>query len=179
MNWDNVPNGVLKKSEFAPRDWSTGKLVNVDNLNWDMHSVLIGNLFDLRILSGYRLIVHPNGGFSLSGHTNDPPSLHYGWQGDNLGRATDFHLEKIKGKPIPIIEQAVLTFKYTNNCSIGMYPYWNSPGLHVDYREGTGKKPMVWYRDRGGLYHFYVLKDFYKCLTDVIVDMGDTPKIAA
>lgn len=63
-----------------------------------------------------------------------------------LGLAVDLHLER-DGEVISYQEQYSLALKYWRG-GIGVYPFWKSPGLHLD----VGPDDRLWWRDQAGNY---------------------------
>jgi len=84
--------------------------------------------------------------FAYSGHSDK--SMHY------MGKAFDVSiLDTESGKPLPIIEQFLIAIRYFWT-GIGIYPRWNSPGLHLDTRPITRfTRRTFWYLDRDGNYN--------------------------
>lgn len=77
---------------------------------------------------------------------NDPK-----WHGK--GKALDLVIRDAKTfQGLPLIVQFMIANRYLWT-GIGLYPYWNTPGLHLDTRPITifGRKSM-WWRDKDGLY---------------------------
>ena len=62
-----------------------------------------------------------------------------------LGLACDFHVSGMS-----VIDQFIIASKLPFN-GIGLYPYWNQRGLHVDIRPADVK--YFWYRDKHMNYH--------------------------
>lgn len=87
-------------------------------------------------------------------YLNRPVRINYGTQGSHspnsqhyLGNAVDLYVPELSWK-----EQflAAVRFPFTG---LGVYPFWNNPGLHLDVRSlQTGKKAM-WWRDKNKQYH--------------------------
>ena len=63
-----------------------------------------------------------------------------------MGMAVDLHVVGMS-----LVDQLLLALKFPFN-GVGIYPFWNNPGLHVDIRPLDGYK-RVWYRDKKGVYH--------------------------
>ncbi len=175
-DWDTVHKvkgvPVLTKEECSPN----AELPQ--GFEWDMHINIVQAAVRLRIENNGPLIVHRNSGFAVDGHSKR--SLHYGWHGDNISRAMDFHLVH-QGVIRNVIDQALLSFKYTDQrFRIGLYPFWNRPGLHVDNPRGTDREggSYYWFQRRDGLYKFYKWGEFYKCIEDCILHMNELKKVA-
>jgi hypothetical protein len=96
------------------------------------------------------MFIHSNGGYAFTVHSEN--SLHYD------GLSADFHIADAVG-PHQVIEQTLLAYKWTF-LSIGIYPYWNRPGLHLDDRSVIGKEKIVWFRNKVGKYHYYSYNRF-------------------
>jgi len=80
-------------------------------------------------------------GFAKTGHA--PNSFHY------LGRACDMDISNLS-----LVEMSLQLFKHTD-LSIGLYPGWNTPGIHVDNRN----KRIFWYRSKKAYHYFTNLGD--------------------
>lgn len=99
----------------------------------------------MREYCGRSIIIHC--GYEAGGHTAD--SQHY------KGRAVDIHIDGLDE-----IEQYLIAERFSWR-GIGLYPDWNSPGLHLDTREDD---PARW--GRIGLEYVALNKDFIKyCLS--------------
>jgi len=78
--------------------------------------------------------------YATSGHLAN--SQHY------QGRAADLHIAHL---PLSIQFYYAIRAGFRG---IGVYPYWNSPGLHCDVRALKDGYPVaMWYRDIEGKYH--------------------------
>jgi uncharacterized protein YcbK (DUF882 family) len=91
------------------------------------------------------IIITINSDFDYSGHSSN--SMHYQGKAFDLvikDRRTQHHL--------PILDQFLIAVRYFWT-GIGFYPYWNTPGLHVDTRPMilTGRRAL-WWRDNDGSY---------------------------
>jgi hypothetical protein len=150
IDWSKVKN--FKEKEFTPPNYS-------GEVDMNLGFVLKLDLFRSHV--GSPITIHENGGFSVKGHSEN--SLHYS------GLAADLHVTQAIG-PRDVIEQALLAYKWTF-LSIGIYPYWNRPGLHLDDRSAIGKEKVVWFRDKGGLYQYYSYNRFYECIKDLVIHM--------
>ena len=103
----------------------------------NMNPQLILKLDSLREFVGRSLIIHA--GFEVSGHS--PGSQHY------LGNAADFHIEGLS-----LLEQYLAAERF-NFSAIGLYPFWERPGLHCDVRPlGLRQPGPRWFRDGQGTY---------------------------
>ncbi len=156
FDWSEVKH--FSESEFRPKNYS-------GEVDMSLGFVLKLDLFRSQV--GSPMYIHNNGGYAISGHSEN--SLHYD------GLAADLHIAEAVG-PRNVIEQALLAYKWTF-LSIGIYPYWNRPGLHLDDRSAIGKQKVVWFRDDLGKYHYYSYNRFYQCLRDLILYMESYPKI--
>ena len=113
----------------------------------------------LRLLDSMRAsidgqgIVTINADFDFAGHA--PNSWHY------KGRAVDLVIRNSETKePLNIVTQLLIALRF-NWKGIGVYPYWRSPGLHLDNRplSSTDRRAM-WWQDESGKYR--AIEDFYK-----------------
>lgn len=84
-----------------------------------------------------------NVGASRTGHSLT--SRHY----QRPCQAADFH---VPGVYLPTLIEKLYNFSWLGKkfTGIGIYPFWNSPGFHADWRD----LPVYWYRDSGGKYHY-------------------------
>ena len=117
---------------FTPKEFGVGGYEGMDD------SFLL-SLYRFRVAIDTPMIINPNGGFSTRGHS--PTSLHYS------GRAVDFHFTK----DIPLRRVIVAAIK-SGLHGIGLYPYWNNMGFHLDNR--TGNKFNIWVRDKNNVYRY-------------------------
>jgi len=107
-----------------------------DPLKMQLH--LIYWLDALRKYVGSPLIIHC--GYEKEGHVS---KSQHRW-----GNAVDLHSDTIHYKTLLC---AALLFPFAG---IGIYPYWNNPGLHLDMRKLVDGEPKkIWYRDKDNLYH--------------------------
>lgn len=53
------------------------------------------------------------------------------------GKCSDFHIE---GETL--LDQFLLISRFPYFNSIGVYPYWNRPGLHAAHRDGVEKRAL-------------------------------------
>ena len=101
---------------------------------------------DLRHLS--KVPIHIHVAWSDSGHSKK--SYHY------KGMAVDFHF----GGSLSMLEQFAFIRALPELKGIGFYPWWHSPGWHVDLR-GTN---LFWVSPEPGKY-IYSVEDLMKELT--------------
>lgn len=67
--------------------------------------------------------------------------------------------DSITRQPLPLLEQFLIAIRYCWT-GIGVYPFWNLPGLHVDTRPMTRQmRRALWMRDRVGVYQD--IKEFF------------------
>lgn len=91
----------------------------------------------------YGWICYVHEGFAYAGHTEN--SQHY------LGLAIDLHFEK-DGEVVPLFDQFILSIRFDWN-GLGLYPFWDHPGLHCDMRqEGKLKEAALWWKDSDQVY---------------------------
>lgn len=65
-----------------------------------------------------------------------------------LGKAVDIHIEGLH-----VIDQYFLAEKSGLFTGIGVYPYWNNPGIHLDIRTlSAGQAGSRWLRNAAGIY---------------------------
>ena|SRR6266850_141312 len=129
------------------RDWSTirhfqrGEFVkDPDKVAWD--TVLL--LDEMRDVIGSPIHIHI--AWDDSGHSTD--SSHYTDSRD-FATAVDLHFEGLS-----LLDQWLFAERFPWN-GIGLYPYWDHPGLHVDLRRLGRDHPHLgkrWWRDAAGVY---------------------------
>lgn len=83
-----------------------------------MSKILVFTLQDMRDYTGRRINIHKNGGYR-SGNKGYHP----------LKMAADIDIEGLH-----VIDQYLIAERFDAFNGIGVYPLWNSPGLHVDVR---------------------------------------------
>ena len=114
----------------------------------------------MRSQLGSSFVIHKNGGFAVAGHADN--SLHY------VGLAADLHICRPTAfEPRDVVEQALLAWKWSF-LSIGIYPFWKQPGLHLDDRTAVGQEKVVWFQDRDGKYRYYPYNQLHQCIGDLI-----------
>jgi len=89
-----------------------------------------------------------------------------GWHGH--GKAIDCVIRyRATREPLPIATQLGIAMKFFWS-AIGIYPFWNAPGLHLDTRPLSrfDRRPM-WWRDKNGEYH-YNLEEIL-CLESLVI----------
>ena len=104
-----------------------------------------------QILPGVRYVIHV--AWDEAGHVEN--SGHY-TVARELAVAVDYHMEVVTERdgqqsvtPVPLLEQWLFAEKFSWN-GIGVYPFWNSPGLHCDLRRLGREHPNLgkrWWRD--------------------------------
>lgn len=148
IDWNDIK--YFREEEFRPPGFrgdlnmGIGFLLKLDNMRAQVRSPFV---------------IHANGGYAVQGHSEN--SLHY------MGQAADLHIaQAASAKPRDIIEQALLAYKWSF-LSIGIYPNWNRPGLHLDDRTAVGRDKVTWFKDHENQYHFYPYDEFYRCIRDL------------
>lgn len=139
MNTDKIVDAVLwsQIKNFKPSEF--GKDYN----NVDMDLVI---LLD-RYRNAVKAPVTIKGAYATNGHS--PKSQHY------LGKAADI---SIKGTSLLDAFNKAIEIGFSG---IGVYPFWNTPGLHVDIRDG---KKVYWIRDANEQYHYMSVDEIRKYL---------------
>ena len=82
-----------------------------------------------------------------------PFIVHYGTQGSHSPNSQHYHGNAVDGhfEGLSWMEQLLIATRF-GFTGIGVYPFWNNPGIHVDVRENVNYRAM-WWRDRQGSYH--------------------------
>ena len=110
---------------------------------------LVMRLQTMRSMCAKPVILHTV--YATSGHLEH--SQHY------LGRAADLH---IKGLPLSIQLYYAIRAGFHG---IGVYPYWEHPGLHCDVRRlEDGYPNHMWLRNDKGLYHSVDVSTYMKII---------------
>ena len=113
----------------------------------DSETLLV--LYEMRKEEGDRnnIIITINEDYAETGHSSK--SFH---SKDGICRALDIVIrDSITGKPLPILDQLFIALRYNWN-AVGFYPYWYSPGLHVDTGYRGYYRKAIWFRDEKGKY---------------------------
>lgn len=117
-------------------DWTKIKHFS-PNENWGnpdkVNPYLVIALDALRDSVGKPIIIHC--AYSTDGHAKD--SMHYN------GKAVDIHIVGLN-----VVDQFLAAERIGLFNGIGVYPFWNSPGLHLDIRTQPGR----WGRNAAGVY---------------------------
>lgn len=129
-NWDEVRH-------FRREEW----IHDPDRVAWDV--VLLAD--QMREDSGCAINIHV--AWDASGHEVD--SSHYTNAAREFCTGFDFHFVGMS-----LFDQYLFAERYPWN-GIGVYPFWNSPGLHCDLRRLGRDHPFMgkrWWRDDAGQY---------------------------
>lgn len=118
---------------FIPKEFGWG---GYEYMNDDF----LRSIYQFRVAMDNPMIIHPNGGYSTSGHSIN--SFHYS------GRAIDFHF---KYNPVPL-RKLIVTAVRCGLYGIGLYPHWNPKGYHLDNRSPGGFN--IWSRNEKGIYTY-------------------------
>ena len=95
----------------------------------DMNPILLEKLYCLRQYVDRKIFIH-------SGYRAGDTGLH------GQKKAFDIHIEGLS-----VVDQYLVAERFNFN-GIGVYPYWNRPGLHVDVRFRHAR----WGKSEKGLY---------------------------
>lgn len=98
----------------------------------------------MRLHAGAPMVVHA--GWADSGHSDK--SMHY------EGRALDFHFgrDPQTHAELSVAEQFLRICSMRMFGGVGYYPYWNTPGWHIDDR--ARRPTLYWIQDGSGIYHY-------------------------
>lgn len=129
------------------RDWSQVRhftreewVKDPDKIAWD--TVIL--MDEMRDAAGVPIVIHV--AWDDDGHTED--SSHYDKDG-GLATAVDFHFVGWSLQKQWLFAERFPWF------GIGLYPYWRTPGLHVDLRRLGRDHPNLgkrWWRDKNLVY---------------------------
>ena len=101
----------------------------------------------------------------LRAYAKSPIIIHSSYrEGDNgthgRGEAVDLHIVGMS-----VIDQFLLAEKTRLFCGIGVYPFWNNPGLHLDVRNLKGDEiGKRWGRNAAGIYVALDAKFLLECM---------------
>lgn len=123
----------MKYQYFSPDEFNHFDKMDKDFLDW-LHRVRVnyGSSWTIKGHSDYRKY-DPNKG---------------GLQMHSKGRALDFHTNPV-GMLLEHTQRLISAL--TGNYRLGVYPYWNNPGFHIDNHSNT----RYWIRDKSGIYTYY------------------------
>ena len=101
---------------------------------------------------------------SIRDHAQKPIIIHAGTQGTHaprslhyIGKAVDFHIQNMC-----VLDQYLIAEKIVGCGGIGIYPFWNNPGLHIDIRHThLGAR---WIQSADGSYQALNAPNFYLIL---------------
>lgn len=113
---------------------------------------LIRGIVQLRAHANAPVNIHC--AYAQAGHS--PNSMHY------QGLAADLDI-----KGLSVVEMVGLASEIGFS-GIGAYPYWNTPGIHIDCRDIIGKPPVYWLEPKGkeGQYEYCAtIEDLIKALS--------------
>ena len=110
-----------------------------------------------------------NCGYEDEGHAGKSYHNRYG-----IGGACDFVINSDKTLDEEFLELKTYLDGLNTPYRLGVYPYWNNPGFHLDLAEGKADKEdphksMFWIRNKKGEYKYYF--DFAKCLVDLKMEL--------
>ena len=137
---------------MTPHQWATIRFFT-SNEKWGdpakMDYELLQELVRLRAYVNRKVIIH-------CGYDDRPTGWH------PKGRAVDLHIEGLHP-----MEQAIAASRFKGFSGLGVYLWWNSPGIHVDNRPlRYGEPRAVWGSTGDKLYVPFDL-DFFKLAADL------------
>lgn len=136
--------------KMTANDWTNMLPYFTTKENWgDPFQMKRELLYELKAFREYvGKSIHINCGYETSGHSSE--SQH------KLGNAIDGYV-----KEMSLFDQlmSALRFKFKG---IGVYPFWNTPGLHLDMRVNATHRAL-WWRDKNGKYQSFN-KELFKIL---------------
>jgi len=121
--------------KMTKEDWKSVRYFTPDEWgDWgQVDRELIFLLDSIRHNAKKPVVIHC--AYATAGHSEH--SYHY------RGMAVDFHILGMH-----VVDQFLLASQYSEVGGIGVYPYWRSPGLHIDLRPGR----TMWGRTAKGTY---------------------------
>jgi hypothetical protein len=131
--------------------WPYKNTIQAQWPNFEKINFLLLHAIDLwidearRFTGSEKVRFHVNAGFATDGHSKD--SQHY------LGNAADGFLH-IDNNPITLEVQAITAIR-AGFTGIGLYPEWNTPGVHVDVRPiAFPEVKTIWVQRQGTYLQF-------------------------
>jgi hypothetical protein len=115
-----------------------------------MWAPLVWELDRARVYVGRAIGIHESNPVKDPTSLHIPNSLHY------VGRAVDAN---VRNFPLWDFFLAASRFSFTG---IGVYPYWNTPGLHLEIGEDLGQPRKYWWRDEVGNYRSINIYDLHE-----------------
>lgn len=103
-----------------------------------MYIPFLQTLDEFREYVGYPIKIHESNPEKSNVHV--PDSSHY------IGRAVDCSC-----KDVPLWDFFLAASRFPQFTGIGVYPHWNSPGLHLEMRDDVARR-KYWWRNQDGLY---------------------------
>ena len=67
------------------------------------------------------------------------------------GRAVDIVFYERKPGDVDVLTQFFFALRFNGLMGVGFYPFWNTPGIHVDTRQNV-KYKALWWLDKDGKY---------------------------
>jgi len=136
-------NGILVKS-IPPEDWpKRWPQVHFDEFNDidNMRTVCMDAFNDLcdKAMRKHDWTYGVNDDFRPGGRATGQ---------HHIGNAIDAVFFRKKRNDVPVWEQFTFAVDSHIFTRVGFYPFWNSPGLHLDLKNET----LYWYRNKSGLY---------------------------
>jgi hypothetical protein len=132
------------------RDWSTIRhfkreewVKDPDKISWDVVMLMD----EMRDAINKPIQIHV--AWDDKGHITE--SSHYA-DAREFATGVDFHVVGM-----PLVDQWLFVERYPWN-GIGVYPFWNQPGLHVDLRKLGRDQPHLgkrWWRNKQGIYEAF------------------------
>lgn len=149
---------------MTPKQWGTIRFFSPHESWGDpakMDYVLLQELVRLRAYVDRKIIIH-------CGYDDRPTGWH------PKGRAVDLHIEGLHP-----MEQAIAASRFKNFSGLGVYLWWNSPGIHLDTRPlRYGEPRAVWGSTSAKVYVPFDLA-FWKLAADLQWPPGKQTKRGA
>ena len=131
IRWPHVRLDQFDEVKDSHGDTRSDSLNNMDDYAMDMFERMVRYAYDNL---GWKHIIN-------SGYREGDKGRH------GEGIAIDVVFYRKKPGDIPVLEQWSMALRF-NWGGIGFYPFWNTPGLHVDMR--TVSVRAMWYRAKDG-----------------------------
>lgn len=134
MNWELAPHFSLTELNHKNLTVPAEVLTNLETLSVSLERL---REFCRAALAPRDIRIRINAAYDVDGHS--PASQHY------LGKAADIVIFEKGRDALPLYEQYELVRRHGLFPGIGVYPHWNTPGLHID----LGPRRQWWKPESG------------------------------
>ena len=136
---DNEHVNTVKISDWAKR-WA---FVRLDQFT-EIEKMTVDMMDELNNLCKYASAIHGWGHYINSSYRIQGTGQH------TKGRAVDLVLYRSRLGDIDVLSQFIFALRFRFN-GVGFYPYWSTPGIHIDTRQDTDFRAL-WFQDKDKKY---------------------------